>query len=337
MIKKNSDMVVKSNSLIEASYDLTVNETRIMDMALATLTELPMEDKLQCCVEDAIVIFAENYAKLYDVDKDTAYTNLREASKSLKKRSWKVELPSKAFIGKTEVWEFNWVKAIGYVKGGGVVMLSLTPEITELAGRLKSNFSRYHIEQKAGLSSQYAHRLYEMMMQWRNTQVVPSISYEELRHRFNIGEKEYSTMSNFKRVVLNTAVEQINEHTDIHVSYKQYKEGRKIAGFIFRFKPKKVKKEKASLELKEQVSASTKNNKILKKIPPLTDSQVNTFANKLANFMEFGRDIAPVGKSRAEIVDWLMVELKNTDKVNEWRSYMLMVGYTYPEHIKNNF
>ena len=37
-----------------------------------------------------------------------------------------------------------------------------------------------------------------MMMQWRKSQQVPYISYQELRTRFEIGSKEYERMSNFK-------------------------------------------------------------------------------------------------------------------------------------------
>jgi plasmid replication initiation protein len=44
-------------------------------------------------------------------------------------------------------------------------------------------------------------------------------------------------MNNFKSRVLES-IKQINEHTDITVSYEQHKRGRNISGFSFRFKPK---------------------------------------------------------------------------------------------------
>ena len=46
-------------------------------------------------------------------------------------------------------------------------------------------------------------------------------------------------MDVFKRGVLELALKQINEHTDITASYEQHKKGRTITGFSFKFKQKK--------------------------------------------------------------------------------------------------
>jgi plasmid replication initiation protein len=42
-------------------------------------------------------------------------------------------------------------------------------------------------------------------------------------------------MDNFKNRVLDVAINQINEHTDIKATYEQHKHGRKIIGFSFSF------------------------------------------------------------------------------------------------------
>lgn len=336
MAQKLPDMVIKSNSLIEASYSLTLQEMRLLDMALAELTSYDEIEKVICTMPDSIVIRAEEYAKLYKTDIDTAYQALRGGSKKLLRRSFTYKINSEIMPTHKEVWEASWVRKIGYIEGHATVMLAFTPELIQLAGQLKNTFSRYHIEQKAPLTSQYAHRLYEMMMQWRTTKVVPSIAYDELRNRFDIDKKEYDRVTNFKARVLDPAVKQINEHTDITVSYKQYKEGRRVAGFVFKFKFKNDRK-KVLKEINKAVDVTnpTVNAKSISlKIPPLTDKQINTFANKLANLMEFGRDIAPVGKSREDVVNWLLEELKDNDRVNEWRKYMMIVGYEFPDNLK---
>ena len=41
--------------------------------------------------------------------------------------------------------------------------------------------------------------------------------------------------------VIELALKQINEHTDITASYEQHKKGRVITGFSFKFKHKKQK------------------------------------------------------------------------------------------------
>lgn len=49
-------------------------------------------------------------------------------------------------------------------------------------------------------------------------------------------------MNNFKVRVVDMAVAKINEHTNIDVKYEQQKQGRKIVGFTFEFKQKKINK-----------------------------------------------------------------------------------------------
>ncbi len=47
-------------------------------------------------------------------------------------------------------------------------------------------------------------------------------------------------MSNFKTYVLDFALKQVNELTDITAKYEQHKKGRSISGFSFTFKQKKM-------------------------------------------------------------------------------------------------
>ena len=65
-------------------------------------------------------------------------------------------------------------------------------------------------------------------------------------------------MVNFKTKVLDFAIDQINEHTDIKASYEQHKEGRSITGFTFTFKEKSKPKVKPMKyrEMKQQATYS---------------------------------------------------------------------------------
>ena len=48
-----------------------------------------------------------------------------------------------------------------------------------------------------------------------------------------LGDNEYNRMCDFKRRILDMAVQEINEKTDLTVSYTQEKRGRTITGFKF--------------------------------------------------------------------------------------------------------
>ena len=337
MAQKAPDMVVKSNSLIEASYSLTLNEMRLLDIALAELSSYEECEKHVTTLPEMIHIRAEEYAELYGVTNDMAYLALKEASEQLFTRYFTYYVKTEHFPSHKEVRKARWVQEIGYVEGQGVVMMSFSKRLVELAGKLKSNFSRYHLEQKAPLTSMYAHRLYEMMMQWRGSKTVPYITYFELRDRFGIEKEEYDRVTNFKARVLDQAIKQINEHTDITATYEQVKKGRSVAGFTFKFKPKQSKKPVIKDANKNVTNAKSDTTKRPPKaIPTMSAPQRNTFANKLLNNFDFIRDHngQTIGKSRDELLLWVEQGLADDNKRQEWRKYLLMVGYEFPDKLK---
>jgi plasmid replication initiation protein len=61
---------------------------------------------------------------------------------------------------------------------------------------------------------------------------------EKFRDQLGIGVNEYKAMCDFKKRVLQVAIDEINKKADIKVCYEQVKKGRRIAGFKFKVLPK---------------------------------------------------------------------------------------------------
>ena len=97
------------------------------------------------------------------------------------------------------------------------------PAVVPLITRLEEQFSKYDIEQISSLSSAYAVRLYELLICWRTTGKTPVLDLTEFRKRIGVLDTEYQRMDVFKRGVLELALKQINEHTDITATYEQHK------------------------------------------------------------------------------------------------------------------
>ncbi|MBP0556234.1 replication initiation protein [Mycobacterium tuberculosis] len=97
---------------------------------------------------------------------------------------------------------------------------------------------RRFCERIKGLQSRYAIRLYELLIKWRSVGKTNEISLDELRKHFGLLGDEYMRMHHFKARVLDLAISQINEYTDITAEYEQHKQGRTITGFTFKFKQK---------------------------------------------------------------------------------------------------
>jgi plasmid replication initiation protein len=145
--------------------------------------------------------------------------------------------------------------------------------------RLEEHFTSYQAKQVAHLTSKYAVRLYELLIAWREAGKVPPIEISEFRNRLGLLDDEYTAMHNFKKRVLEPSIQQINEHTDITVTYEQHKKGRLISGFSFRLKQKVQPKIEKPVDPKRD--PNTPDFFI-----NMTDSQRHLFAHKLSKLQE---------------------------------------------------
>jgi plasmid replication initiation protein len=125
--------------------------------------------------------------------------------------------------------------------------ITFAPDVVPLVTRLEEHFTSYQAKQVAHLTSKYATRLYELLIAWREVGKVPQIEISEFRNRLGLLDDEYTAMHNFKKRVLEPSIQQINEHTDITVTYEQHKKGRLISGFSFKLKQKQQPKLKSRL------------------------------------------------------------------------------------------
>ena len=145
-----------------------------------------------------------------------------------------------------------------------------------LVTRLEEHFTSYQAKQVAHLTSKYATRLYELLIAWREVGKVPQMEISEFRNRLGLLDDEYTAMHNFKKRVLEPSIQQINEHTDITVTYEQHKKGRVISGFSFKLKQKQQAK-----KIESKRDPNTPDFFI-----KMTDSQRHLFANKMSEMPE---------------------------------------------------
>jgi plasmid replication initiation protein len=86
------------------------------------------------------------------------------------------------------------------------------------------------------MSSVYAIRLYELLVQWRELGE-REVQIAWLKEQFQV-PNNYSRMYDFKKNVIDIAVDQINTYSDLTVSYTQRKAGRQVVALQFKFGPK---------------------------------------------------------------------------------------------------
>ena len=302
------ELVVKDNALINASYNLDLVEQRLI---LLAIVEARGSGK-GINANDPLEVHAESYINQFNVARQTAYQALKDACKDLFARQFSYQEINKR--GNIEHVLSRWVSEIRYIDDEATVKLIFAPAIVPLITRLEEQFTKYELQQISNLSSAYAVRLYELLIAWRSTGQTPVIELTEFRKKIGVLDDEYTRMGNFKDRVLNLAIAQINEHTDIKVQCEQHKKGRNISGFSFTFKQKKI------------ATANSKTPSPIDLFLKMTDAQRNLFANKLSQLSEMGK-YSQGTESYTQFAVRIAEMLQHQDKFEELLPYLKKVGF----------
>ena len=269
-----TELIVKDNALINASYNLDLVEQRLILLAIVEARESGKGIN----ANDPLTVHAESYINQFGVHRNTAYQALKDACDDLFARQFSYQSLSEK--GNIINHKSRWVSEVAYIDNEAVVRLIFAPAIVPLITRLEEQFTKYEIQQISNLTSAYAVRLYEILIAWRSTGKTPLITIYDFRQKIGVLETEYKRMYDFKKYVLDIALKQVNEHTDITVNVEQHKTGRSITGFSFSFKQKRSATH--SVESKRDPNTLDLFSKI-------TDKQRHLFANKLSELPEMSK------------------------------------------------
>jgi plasmid replication initiation protein len=299
------DLVVKTNRLNQAFQVLSLAEFHIVQLAIVDArdtgagltTDMPLR------------IDALRYAKVFSTTRQNAYMRMKEAEETLFNRRFSF------FDEDGKLVKSRWISQVKYLDNEGAIEVVFTPAVVQGISRIngvKEFFTQYLLSQTAQLKSVYSSRLYELLIQWRSTGKTPIITLEDFRSQLGIEENQYKLMSDFKKRVLDLAINDINEKTDIKAAYQQHKKGRSISGFSFSFKQKK----------------SATKSMVQKKDEPivLTDAQRYLFAGKLSELPEMGK-LSLGTESYEQFAVRIADMLQDPEKVKEFTPLLRKVGF----------
>ena len=242
-----------------------------------------------------LVVTAAEYVDMFKVDRAAAYMALKDASERLFSRYFTYDIYSREYGKEYDLKpprklstsddlikvKSRWVQKIAYRERSGAVYFQFSTDLIPLITNLKEYFTSYYLSQTADFSSSYATRLFELLMQWKSTNSIPVMALHELRNSLGVEENQYKLVADFKKRVLDIAVNQINETTDYKIEYEQHKEGRTITGFSFKFK---LKNSKSKAQIDSKRDPNTPDFFI-----KMTDAQRHLFANKMSEMPEMSK------------------------------------------------
>ncbi|OPA24201.1 initiator RepB protein [Bacillus cereus] len=222
---KETNIISKSNTLIEANSRLNLVEQKIL---LCLASNIEPEDRDFKTYTFPIKKFHE----LLELNGATKYTELSKITK---------ELLSKVIEIRTgdELIQISWLSSAIYNKNKGTIDMRFDPLLKPFLLELSSKFTSYKLANVIKLKSTYAIRIYELLKQYEEIKE-RTISLENLRYYLGALEL-YTKYANFKQRILIPSQEELNKKTDISFQFEEIKLGRKVQKIRFIIKSKKAK------------------------------------------------------------------------------------------------
>ena len=214
-------LIVKSNQLIEARYDLNLNEQKII---LYAASKLDRNKSTFNFIEFDI----KDFTDLLD-SKGKRYEELREVIRGLRQKEIIIHTNEKEYIT-------GWLSGVTFFKNTGKVKLRFDDDLIPYLLQLNKKFTRYQLKNVLYLRSKYGIRIYELLKQY---ETIGSRTFEldKLKQILFIDD-QYKRIYDFEKYVLTPAINEINEYTDINVIHTKNKKGRAIIGYTFKVEPK---------------------------------------------------------------------------------------------------
>lgn len=196
----DKNLVVQHNKIIEARYRLSIGEQRLIKL-LVSMIERDDEDfkKYQIRVVDL--------ASLLDIKRKDFYAAVKLATKKLIGNVLTFDIDGETF-------QASWLASAHYHKGNGVVDLQFAPLLKPFLLQLKQHFTSYELGNVIHLSHTHSIRVYELLKQYEKIGK-RRFTIEQLKEVLMLDDGQYKLYKDFKKYVLITAQEELEEKTDI--------------------------------------------------------------------------------------------------------------------------
>lgn len=238
-IEKARDYVVsKSNILVQKNrYNLSVPEQRTIAFICSMIKPIEVMDRINNVPYQLEYEFdIRKYCQICNIDYDSGknYADIKAILKGLSDKSMWVTFDDNP----EEEVLCRWLAKVRTNKRSGIAHIKLDEDLVPYLFDLKNRFTSYGLRNILCMRSQYSIRLYELLKSYK-IQKTKTFTIEEFKKMLMIEDiKSYNRFPSLKQKVLDPAMKEINEYTDIDVSYREILKGRKVIKLDFKIKDK---------------------------------------------------------------------------------------------------
>lgn len=214
-------IVAKSNHLVQRSrYNLTETEQKIVLYLISKIQ--PDDEQLQ-----PYTFTLPEFCRLCGIDyrrNRGTYDYIRRVVQTLSDKSFWVQQEREKVL-------CRWISKARTDDDSLNLTVRLDDDLAPYLLQLRDCFTAYELECVLAMHSKYAIRLYEILKSYANLGGW-TVDLDELRDILCL-EGAYQQFREFRRNILDKAIPEINEYSDLRVTWEPITKGRKVTAIYF--------------------------------------------------------------------------------------------------------
>ena len=260
------NIVTQSNSLIEASYSMTINEQRLL---MSCISKIDSRQILENGKEFVITVKEAQDLFFQEADRQAAYRMLKRSAEQLFRREARIHLDENREL------LTHFVQQVIFDKEKKEIRILFAEALKPYLSQLEGHFTSYKLKNIVQLKSAYAVRFYQLLCEWQGQGM--SMNFIEFLKLNEMLKTKYKAFNDFKRNVLDVAIEQINIYTDFQVNYSLQKTGRKVSHIQLQWELKEKPENIEQRKIENQVAKTRRLQAELEQAQKeLTDKAMST-------------------------------------------------------------
>ncbi|WP_063657612.1 replication initiation protein [Candidatus Arsenophonus triatominarum] len=227
---ENKKLIVQSNDLITARYDLDIDGFRALTLFLSKVNQR-LENP------GWVSFTAHEFQVTFDINKKNIWRCMKKAVTSLSKS----QITFHVINGKKESFTvLNWLSGYKYqkIEGKGTgLKLRLNPDLDPFLFNIKHNFSWCFLNAITSVKNVISFRIYMYLLSHKSHPRCKKDNFFEVDISLDDFHELFpdasSRFDNLKKRTIEPAIQDINEHTNISVHWEPIKQGRSVVGMRF--------------------------------------------------------------------------------------------------------
>lgn len=209
-------MEVNNQALLEATYGLDVLEQKFLRILS---TKMKSSDPFNSTYE----LNTSSILQELDLSGLRGSGYLKRITANLRGNVFEIRNASNNTMIQT-----SWLTKVMYYQKEPVLSVEIDESLKEFFLYLKEDSNTEDFNEMYRLKRHFSKKMYSFIKNKMGTNMIRILNLDELRNELEAKETSYLKYADFKRRVLDAAIEEINEKTNLNVCYDIITTGRKV-------------------------------------------------------------------------------------------------------------